>query len=90
MEREGRIVRIVPTIKIELTPVQRLAAERALAGLRVANVVLLKAAYGTGRSTVLRAVHASTAGVLLGAREFMTALAAHSPSSADPCRGQWL
>jgi hypothetical protein len=83
LEREGRIV---PTIKIELTPVQRLAAERALAGLRVANVVLLKAAYGT----VLRAVHASTAGVLLGAREFMTVLAAHSPSSADPCRGQWL
>jgi ATP-dependent 26S proteasome regulatory subunit len=67
----------------ELTPAQRVAAERLLAAIRACNIVALQAAHGAGRTTVLRAVAAATGGVSIGAREFMTALAGHQASAFE-------
>jgi transitional endoplasmic reticulum ATPase len=67
----------------ELTPAQRVAADRLLAAIRAGNIVVLKAAHGAGRSTVLRAVAAATNGALVGAGEFMSVLAGHQPAAIE-------
>ncbi len=74
---------IVITNRIELTPAQRVATERILAGLRAAGIVVLRAAHGMGRTTVLRHVHAIAGGTMIGAREFMSVLAAHQANALE-------
>jgi len=78
--REGLIV---IEERNELTPAQRVAAERVLAAIRAGNVVVLKAAHGAGRTTVLRSVAAATKGGLVGAREFMNVLAGHQAAAIE-------
>src|ERR1022692_4060875 len=67
----------------ELTPAQRVATERLLAAIRAGNIVVLKAAHGAGRTTVLRAVQAATRGALIGARDFMSVLAGHQAAAIE-------
>src|SRR5579862_2261102 len=74
---------VVITNRIELTPAQSLAAGRILAGLRASGLVLLRAGHGMGRTTVLRHVHSAAGGTLIGAREFMTVLAAHQANALE-------
>lgn len=66
-----------------LTPAQRAATDRVFAAIRAGNIVVLKAAHGTGRTTVLRAVASATKGALIGAREFMTVLAGHQAAAIE-------
>ena len=67
----------------ELTPAQRVATERLLAVIRAGNIVVLKAAHGAGRTTVLRAVQAATRGALIGASDFMGVLAGHQAAAIE-------
>jgi SpoVK/Ycf46/Vps4 family AAA+-type ATPase len=67
----------------ELTPVQRVAAERSLAAIRAGHIAVLKASHGAGRTTVLRAVAAASGGASIGAREFMSALAGHQAAAFE-------
>ena len=67
----------------ELTPAQRVATERLLAVIRAGNIVVLKAAHGAGRTTVLRAVQAATRGALIGAGDFMGVLAGHQAAAIE-------
>ena len=55
--------------QIILTPVQQAAANRLLENLDSGNVVVLRGAAGSGKTTVLKSVHAARGGTLLGARE---------------------
>ena len=87
VERQAsRSLREIPvpiTNRIELTPVQRLAVERALAGIQAGGLVVLKASHGAGRTTVLRSVQSATRGALIGAREFMAVLSAHQAAAIE-------
>jgi len=67
----------------ELSPAQRAATERVFSAVRTGNIVVLKAAHGAGRTTVLRAVEAATGGALIGAREFMSVLAGHQAAAIE-------
>jgi Holliday junction resolvasome RuvABC ATP-dependent DNA helicase subunit len=55
---------------ITLTPVQQAAANRLLEGLDAANVVVLCGAAGSGKTSILKTVHAARGGTLLGADPF--------------------
>jgi AAA+ superfamily predicted ATPase len=66
-----------------LTPAQKVAAERLLAAVRAGNIVVLKAAHGAGRTTVLRAIQAATGAGSIGAREFMSVLAGHQAAAIE-------
>jgi len=81
--RQVRACPIVITDRIELSPAQRSAADRVLAAIHSASVVVLKSTPGTGRTTVLRHVQSVAGGMLIGAREFMNALAAHQPAAIE-------
>ncbi|HLY20761.1 MAG TPA: ATP-binding protein, partial [Bryobacteraceae bacterium] len=87
VERQASLsIREIPAVitdRTGLTPVQRLAVEQVIAGVRNAGAAVLKAAPGAGRTTVLCAVRAETGGVLLGARDFMSVLAAHHPAGLE-------
>jgi hypothetical protein len=52
-----------------LTPAQRTAAKGLLAGIPAGNVLVLRAAAGMGRTTVLRKVHASAGGAFGAVRQ---------------------
>jgi hypothetical protein len=67
----------------ELTPAHRVAAERVLASGRAANIVVLQAGLGSGRTTVLRAIAAAARGATVGAREFMSVLAGHQAAAIE-------
>ncbi len=56
---------------VRLTPVQRLAADRVLAGLAVGDVIVLRGKPRSGKSRILQTVHAAMGGALLDLREFI-------------------
>jgi ATP-dependent 26S proteasome regulatory subunit len=66
-----------------LTPAQRNAADDLSCALAKGEVLVLEGDTGYGRTTILERLHAAEGGVLLGAREFMTALERHSPPAME-------
>ena len=87
VERQAsRAIREIPapiTNRIELSPAQRLASGYLLEAIHAGGMAVLNAAQGAGRTTILRHVQALCQGVLVGAREFMSVLAAHQPAAVE-------
>lgn len=54
----------------KLSPAQRLAYDRMLAGIAIGEVLVLRGPAGAGKSTILEMVHAAMGGGLLGMRAF--------------------
>ncbi len=54
-----------------------------LAGIPVGDISVLHGSPGSGKSTVLRHIHAALGGVLLGARQFMDSLAQRQPEAIE-------
>lgn len=54
----------------KLSPAQRLAYDRTLAGIAIGDVLVLRGPAGAGKSTILQMVHAAMGGALLGMRQF--------------------
>jgi AAA+ superfamily predicted ATPase len=69
--------------EIELTPTQRKAADWLKAECVTTPVLLLRCETGKGRTTILRSVHASTGGSLIGAKDFARALLVGNPSAIE-------
>ncbi|MCU1276377.1 MAG: ATPase, central domain protein [Bryobacterales bacterium] len=69
--------------EITLTPVQQTAAEELLTALCAGHVLVLRAAAGMGRTTVLRGVHSSAGGAFAGVRQFMDILASRQPAAIE-------
>ena len=57
-------------IQKKLSPAQRLAYDRMLAGIAIGEVLVLRGPAGAGKSAILRMVHAAMGGGLLGMRQF--------------------
>lgn len=68
---------------ITLTPVQQSAANRLLEGLDAGNIVVLRGAAGSGKTSILKTVHATRGGTLLGAHPFTGLLNACGPSAFE-------
>ena len=60
---------------IVLTPAQARTLQGLVEGLAAGDVLTLQGKAGSGKSLILRQLHASTGGVLVGMREFMGSLA---------------
>ena len=60
-------------ILTELCPSQRVAFDSAMAALETTTAAVVHCAEGLGRTTVLRALHASLGGAFLGGRELLEA-----------------
>jgi predicted AAA+ superfamily ATPase len=56
---------------ITLTPAQQAATDLLLGGIRAGGVHVLRCAPGMGRTTILRKIHETTGGALLGIRDFL-------------------
>src|SRR6516225_8068116 len=69
--------------EFELTPTQRQAAEWLKAECATTSVILLRCGLGKGRTTILRSVHASAGGTLIGAKDFVRALLVGNPSAIE-------
>jgi transitional endoplasmic reticulum ATPase len=69
--------------EIVLTPAQQAAAKNLLASIPVGDVLVLRADYGMGKTTVLRNVHAAAGGAFVGVRQFMEALKARQPAAIE-------
>src|SRR6185436_13043048 len=69
--------------EITLTPVQQTAAEELSTALAAGHVLVLRAAAGMGRTTVLRRVHSSAGGAFAGVRQFMDILASRQPAAIE-------
>jgi ATPase family associated with various cellular activities (AAA) len=57
--------------QIVLTPIQQTAANGLLEGLAVSGVLVLRGQPGSGKTTILRKVHAAAGGAFLGARPLL-------------------
>jgi AAA+ superfamily predicted ATPase len=69
---------------VVLTPAQDRAANEIIEALRFANVALLRADTGMGRTTVLKHVHAELRGAaFVGARHFIDSLAVRRPDAIE-------
>ncbi len=66
-----------------LTPAQQKAADDVLAGMAAADVCLLRASAGMGKTTVLRKLHRNLGGAFVIAQEFMTLLKKRSPAAIE-------
>jgi ABC-type transport system involved in cytochrome c biogenesis ATPase subunit len=69
--------------EIILTPNQQAAANRLLESLDAGNIVVLRGAAGSGKTTILETVHAELGGALLGARQFMDAWNTHAAAAIE-------
>jgi SpoVK/Ycf46/Vps4 family AAA+-type ATPase len=69
--------------EFELTPTQRQAAEWLKAECATTSVILLRCGLGKGRTTILRSVHASAGGSLIGAKDFVRALLVGNPTAIE-------
>jgi ABC-type uncharacterized transport system YnjBCD ATPase subunit len=69
--------------QIILTPVQQVAANRLLEGLDAGNVAVLRGASGSGKTTVLKTVHAARGGTLLGAGHLKDVLKTRVPAAIE-------
>ena len=71
--------RVCMNLKVDLTPVQRKAAQELLAAIATSPTMALKCRYGIGRTTVLRHVHQASGGAFIGLKEFFRLLVANGP-----------
>lgn len=55
-----------------LTPVQQEAANSLLEGISVGGVLVLRGQSGSGKTVVLKNIHAAKGGVIIGVRESST------------------
>ncbi len=67
----------------KLTPAQRKAAKCLLRGLHAEDVLVLEGRPGMGKTTVLQEVNRQAGGILLGVRQFLEVLNAHSPAAIE-------
>jgi len=66
-----------------LTPVQKAAANELLKSMSSGSVLILRAAAGLGRTTVLQHVHSIVGGAWLGARQFIDVLMVRRPDAVE-------
>jgi SpoVK/Ycf46/Vps4 family AAA+-type ATPase len=78
-----REVRDATEDRVELTPAQQLATDWLLSASGACDILVLKAARGMGRSTVLQRLQCATKGVLIRMRKFMTALMTRQPDAIE-------
>jgi AAA+ superfamily predicted ATPase len=71
------------TEEMILTPAQKQALDGVLRGISVGDVVVLRGALGSGKTTILERVCAGSGGVLLGMREYMQALEMSRPEAIE-------
>ena len=69
--------------QIILTEPQQAAANRLLESLDTGNVVVLRGAAGSGKTTILENIHETRGGVLLGARQFVGVAKSMSPAAIE-------
>jgi hypothetical protein len=69
--------------QIILTQPQQTAADRLLESLDTDNVVVLRGAAGSGKTTILESIHAERGGVLLGARQFVGVAKSMAPAAIE-------
>ncbi len=69
--------------EIVLSPAQRRAFEGLLNGNAAGNVLFLKARPGSGRTSILRKLHGTIGGAILGVRDFMHSLSSRWPAAIE-------
>ena len=69
--------------EIVLTTVQQTAANRLMESLDTGNVVVLRGAAGSGKTTILKTIHAARGGILLGARHFTNVRKPQAPAAIE-------
>ena len=70
-----------------LSPAQQAAADALLEGISAGDVAALRGDSGSGKTTVIEAVHRRAGGALVGMREFMTTLEGGSPGVEEAFLG---
>ena len=70
-------------LEIVLTPLQQEAAAGLLESLAVSPVVVLQGPGGSGKTTILRALHEQQGGALLGAQHIPGIRQAHGPAAIE-------
>ncbi len=70
-------------LEIVLTPLQQEAAAGLLESLAVSPVVVLQGPPGSGKSAILRALHAECGGVLLASKELHGVREAQGPAAIE-------
>ncbi|MEO8592761.1 MAG: hypothetical protein ABI759_05540 [Candidatus Solibacter sp.] len=70
-------------LEIVLTSLQQEAAHGLLESLAVSPVVVLQGVPGSGKTTVLQAIHAAEGGILLGAQHLPGIRQAHGPAAIE-------
>jgi Holliday junction resolvasome RuvABC ATP-dependent DNA helicase subunit len=68
---------------IALTSVQQAAANRLLESLDAGNIVVLRGAAGSGKTSILNSVHAARGGTLVGAHRFADLRNTGGPSAME-------
>jgi SpoVK/Ycf46/Vps4 family AAA+-type ATPase len=69
--------------QLVLSPVQRKAADALLEGVSVGGILVLNGDSGSGKTAILKHIHALRGGVLIGVREFMSALRERDPGAIE-------
>ncbi|HEX3880982.1 MAG TPA: hypothetical protein VHW24_28570 [Bryobacteraceae bacterium] len=69
--------------EIILMPTLQRTLDQLLASLAAGDIFVLKAAAGSGRTTVLRRLHAQAGGVFIGIRDVIHSLAGRDPFSLE-------
>jgi hypothetical protein len=69
--------------QLALSPARQKAAEALLEGLSVGGVLVLLGGAGTGKTAILRHIHALRGGALVGVREFVESLLARGPGAVE-------
>ena len=70
-------------LEISFTPVQQRAASHLLEAIPVGSVFALQGEGGSGKTLILGEIHRACGGALLGMREFIASLQAHSPAAIE-------
>ena len=68
---------------VQLTPAQHCAAAALQTHVRTGSTIMFRCAPGLGRTTVLRHLHATLGGALLGVRDFLDILRENSPAAIE-------
>src|SRR5205085_12048695 len=68
---------------ITLTQVQQTAANELLTALGADHILVLRAAAGMGRTTILQAVHSSAGGAFAGVTQFMDSMPRRQPAAIE-------
>jgi transitional endoplasmic reticulum ATPase len=71
------------TVSLDLSPAQERGFRRLQALLPLGNVFILRGRPGSGKSTVLKAVHAASGGALLGPKELIDGARAAHPLALE-------